>query len=100
MTEALNRLIPLLEKDVVATLGEQFRQVVRGAVMYRDYQGDADGYDDWVVESVQEEVQGKIHRHDLASVSAAWPTPALVSREQIEAAKKLRESAKDVPRSY
>ena len=52
MTEPLSRLIPLLEKDVVATLGEEYRHVVRGAVEYLEYDGA--GYDEKVVENVQQ----------------------------------------------
>ena len=39
MTDALSRLIPLLEKDVVATLGEPYRHMVRAAVKYLYYEG-------------------------------------------------------------
>lgn len=56
MTEALKRLIPLLENDVVATLGEQYRHVARAANKYFEYYGDPAGYDEKVVENVQEEI--------------------------------------------
>ena len=53
MTTALNRLIPLLENDVVATLGEPYRHIVRLAVQDLYYEGS--GYDERVVDAVQEE---------------------------------------------
>ena len=66
MTEARNRLVPLLEADVVATLGEQHRHVVRNAIKYLDYRGDLAGYEDKVVENVQEEVQETF-------IDTTWP---------------------------
>lgn len=54
MTTALNRLIPLLENDVVATLGEPYRQIVRPAVQDLFYEGP--DYDEKIVDAVQEEI--------------------------------------------
>lgn len=53
MTEALSRLIPLLENDVVATLGERYRHMVRLAVQDLYYEGP--DYDERIVDAVQEE---------------------------------------------
>ena len=64
MGEALNRLIALLESDVVATLGELYRHVVRDAIKYLDYPGA--GYDEKVVEVVQQEF------HD-SFIDTTWP---------------------------
>lgn len=57
MNETLNRLVPLLEADVVATLGEQWRHVVRGAVIGIYYPGEPDAvYEEKVVDNVQEDI--------------------------------------------
>ena len=56
MSEAPDRLLSLLERDVVATLGEQYRHVVRNAIMFLDYRGDPAGYEERVVDNVQEEI--------------------------------------------
>ena len=64
MTKALDRLIRLLERDVVATLGEEHRHDVRDALEYLEYEGA--GYDEKVVEVVQQEF------HDLF-IDTTWP---------------------------
>ena len=74
MNKALNRLILLLEQDVVATLGEQYRHVVREAVEYLEYPGA--GYDEKVVESVQQQF------HDLF-IDTTWPACPLHHRHPL-----------------
>ena len=65
MIQTFNRIVPLLEADVVATLGEQYRHVVRDAIKYLDHRGLA-GYEEKVVENVQQEF------HDTF-IDTTWP---------------------------
>ena len=53
--EPRNRLAPLLEADVVATLGELYRPVVRDAIEHL-YCSDPSAYEERIVDSVQEEI--------------------------------------------
>ena len=56
LTEAVKRLVPLLEADVVATLGEQWRHVALGAANYGLYCNDPSEYEERIVDNVQEEI--------------------------------------------
>ena len=56
LTAALIRLVPLLEADVVATLGEQWRHIARGAANYRMYCSDPSEYEERIIDNVQEEI--------------------------------------------
>ena len=53
--ETRNRLVPLLEADVVATLGELYRRLVREAIEHL-YCSDPSAYEERIVDSVQEEI--------------------------------------------
>lgn len=64
--EARNRLVPLLEADVVATLGERYRHVMRDATKHPVYASDPTEYEERIVDNVQEEI--------LESwIDATWP---------------------------
>ena len=69
MTEALDRLIPLLENDVVSTLGESHHRVVRERAADLDgfYEGAA--YDEKLVEDVQQQ----FHDTFVDTTWPAWP---------------------------
>lgn len=54
--EARNRLVPLLEADVVATLGELHRHVVRDATNHRIYCSNPSDYEERIVDTVQEAI--------------------------------------------
>jgi hypothetical protein len=65
MTEAIDRLVQLLEADVVVTLGEQYRRVVRQRALGLDrYEGAA--YDEKLVDDVQQEFHDRL-------VDTTWP---------------------------
>ena len=55
LNDARHRLVPLLEADVVATLGERYRHVVRDATA-GIYCSDPSDYDERIVDNVQEQI--------------------------------------------
>src|SRR5689334_19118198 len=55
LAETLKRLVPLLEADVVATLGESYRHVVRDETSH-DMCGDPACYEERIVDNVQEQI--------------------------------------------
>ena len=54
--EARNRLVPLLDADVVATLGELYRHIVRDATNHPVYCSDPSDYGERIVDNVQEQI--------------------------------------------
>ena|ERR1051326_3870316 len=65
MTDAFTRAVPLLERDVVATLGEGYRQTVRDAAASM-IDSELPRYVDSLVQRVQQEF------HDLF-IDTTWP---------------------------
>lgn len=66
MNETLNRLVPLLEADVVATLGEQWRHVARTRASDLDSYYEGAVYDEKLVNDVQQQFHDEF-------IDTTWP---------------------------